>query len=122
MKRQLTERDALDLIRATATRGVPNCINLNTIDGILADIVPSGKELGLPMDSVATRLGLNAFSYSVADVLNAIDTLTGPKETGRTLFVCGSCGEEVGDGEQNNGCCPHCGSRSLSPNGWCDDE
>ena len=41
---------------------------------------------------------------------------------GRILFVCDSCGEEVGDGEQNNGCCPHCGGRSLSPNGWCDDE
>lgn len=41
MKRQLTEREALDLIRATATQGVPNCINLNTIDSILARTMPA---------------------------------------------------------------------------------
>jgi len=36
--KKLTEREALDLIRATATRSVPNCINLQAIDRILADV------------------------------------------------------------------------------------
>jgi hypothetical protein len=44
-----TEREALSLIRATATRSVPNCINLPAIDRILADVAAAPAEwLDLP--------------------------------------------------------------------------
>ena len=40
----------------------------------------------------------------------------------RTLYSCLQCKEDVGEGEQDNGSCPYCGSKSLIPYGECDEE
>lgn len=40
----------------------------------------------------------------------------------RTLYVCRQCKEDVAEGEQDNGACPHCGSETLIPYGECDED
>lgn len=37
----------------------------------------------------------------------------------RILYACQHCGEEFGEGEQDNGACPYCGCRGLDPVGEC---
>jgi len=39
----------------------------------------------------------------------------------RTLYVCQSCGEEFGEGEQDNERCPHCHVGEGAPNGVCQE-
>lgn len=47
-----TEREALDLIRATATCSMPRCINLEAIDRILADVPAAPAVASLPLDAI----------------------------------------------------------------------
>lgn len=40
----------------------------------------------------------------------------------RTLYMCQKCGEEFGEGEQNNGMCPHCMKGQGDPIGCCEGD
>lgn len=41
----------------------------------------------------------------------------------RILYACTHCGEEFGEGEDDNGMCPHCGKRTDGdPIGECEDD
>ena len=52
------------------------------------------------------------------------EPLLGPLELfeNRALYACQSCGELVGEGEQNNQACPHCGGTALDPVGVCEED
>ena len=75
MSQQLTEREALDLIRATATRSVPNCINLQTIDRILADVPAALSAGSLPVGWEAAEMPDEPMAFDAELVEFAIDEL-----------------------------------------------
>ena len=74
MTDSLTPRQALAELDRQAGSQNPHCVNHDTIKRLIARVDP---ELGIAMDGVAQKLGLDIFAYSEADVFSSIDRLIG---------------------------------------------